>query len=373
MQVDLARTAGYGRAAWRWWTGELVAMMPEPLRAAWARSRRDLEIAFDGTHLRPRLLAKGQTRELGEVPLPESDPQTAAAALKALLREDDDETAYDRLVLRIDESRLLRRRLALPLAARADLAEALGYDIDRQTPFSPEEVYFAVAEHALDREAGQVTVDFVLVRRDDLDPVLASLRRAGLRLDRIEGTAGGPALAPEQAAWASRILWPRVTAGLTAAALVLAVIAAALPLSRVEARMEAVRGEIAEAREAATEAQSLREDIEALRQREDKLLQRKQSEPRVVGLLASLTEAMPEGAFVTELTYEDDELTMTGYARRASDVLGAVERSDAFSSARFLSPVTRDQRLERERFSLSARIAGGSTETADGAAGGSPS
>lgn len=47
---------------------------------------------------------------------------------------------------------------------------------------------------------------------------------------------------------------------------------------------------------------------------------------------------------------------MTGYAQTASVVLTAIEDSPRFFQARFISPVTPDQRVGRERFSLAAVI-----------------
>jgi len=354
MGLDAPAIVNVTRTIWRWWIGELSAVLPEGVRRAFRGWRRELVLDCDGRHLMLGLRRGAEIRPLGEVLFDREDPETAALALRAHLAESDE--TYDRCVLRLDEGRLLRRSVSLPAAVRGDLAEAVGYDIDRMTPFAPEDVYFGVEDLGIDRQAGQVAACVCVVRRCDLDPLLDALGAAGLLADRIEGIKGGPDLRPPRLPRPRAVLWPRATAALGAAAAALAIAAAILPTARIESRLADLEREVDAARTAALEVDRMRREIATLRERQTALLERKRREPMVIALLGELTRAVPEDAFITTLSYETREITLSGYARKASDVLGAVETAPHFDSARFLSPVTTDRRLERERFSLAARL-----------------
>lgn len=367
MRIDGISALRTIRELGRWWRGEIAALLPAVLLRPWADRRRDLDCLYDGTDLVVSLRQGRHRAEIGRLALGDGAPDAIGAALRTLLRETPE--SYDRLILRLDESRILRRTLRLPLAARRDLAEALEYDIDRQTPFAAEDVYFGSRERAVDEEAGAFEAELAVIRRRDLDPLLATMEAAGLPPDRIEGVSGGPDLRPATAMpHPAPVLWPRATAGLAVAAVLLALMGTIVPFARLADTRAELDDRLAKARAEAVAVDRMRQTVETLHSRRKALFARKAREPSVLALIDELTRVVPSDAFVTELTVTEDEITISGYARKASEVLGAVETAPHFDSARFLSPVTQDRRLERERFSLAARISGDE----DGAEAGAP-
>ena len=70
--------------------------------------------------------------------------------------------------------------------------------------------------------------------------------------------------------------------------------------------------------------------------------------------LAALREAMPDGAFIYRYTLDANHLTIHGEAPRASDVLLAIERSDAFAAAQQISPPSIADERGLERFHIRA-------------------
>lgn len=366
MRIDTMSVLQAVRGLWRWWAGEIGALLPAGLLRLWHDRRRDLECHYDGADLVVSFRQGERCEELGRLSLNQGAPETVGAALRTLLCESSE--GYDRLLIRLDESRLLRRHVRLPLAARRDLAEALEYDIDRQTPFAAEDVYFGSRERAVDEEAGEVEAELAVIRRGDLDPVLETLAAAGLVPDRIEGAAGGPDLRPATALPPPMpLLWPRATASLAIAAVLLALSGMVLPFARLADTRAELDARLAQARAEAVAVDRMRQNVETLQSRRSALFARKAREPSVLSLIEELTRAVPMEAFVTELTVTENEITISGYARKASEVLGAVETAPHFDAARFLSPVTQDRRLERERFSLAARILADPEETSAGA------
>lgn len=75
-------------------------------------------------------------------------------------------------------------------------------------------------------------------------------------------------------------------------------------------------------------------------------------------VLRELTEIVPDDAWLTEFSYRADrsEVRLSGYALSASQLLPVLEESDLFEKVRFTSPITTDQRLQKEQFRLEMKI-----------------
>ena len=77
-------------------------------------------------------------------------------------------------------------------------------------------------------------------------------------------------------------------------------------------------------------------------------------ERRVTVLLKELTDIIPADAYLTAFNLRGDRLTLDGFARSASDLITALEKSKHYKNVSFTSPTTRTG--DKDRFSLVAEI-----------------
>ncbi|MDT8343353.1 MAG: PilN domain-containing protein, partial [Thermohalobaculum sp.] len=131
-----------------------------------------------------------------------------------------------------------------------------------------------------------------------------------------------------------------------------------VPLHRAGTRLAEAEEAAQSARQAAVHAEALSRRIEALAARETALVDRRRTEPRALDHLAEVTRLLPDGSYLIQMTLAGGKLSMTGYAARATPLLGIVERSDRFAAARFTEPVLPDARMGAERFAIAADLAG---------------
>src|SRR5205823_14832388 len=94
-------------------------------------------------------------------------------------------------VLRLGEQDVLGKTVSLPLAAERELDQVLAFEMDRETPFKAEELYWNHRVEAADRKNGRLSVRLSLVPKASLAPLLTALSLAGIRPGRAE-IAGGP-------------------------------------------------------------------------------------------------------------------------------------------------------------------------------------
>lgn len=345
----------YSARFWRWWTGELRALVPGRVRRAATAWQRTLALHAGDAEWALTLDRAGGSHALGSVPAGDADPETAGAALRELVR--GTRGTYDRITVRVPAARALHRTTHLPLAARGHLREAVGYDMDRQTPFTPDEVYYAVADRGTTAAGDAVAVELEVVRRDDVDSALAALRHAGVTPDRVEIAGGGtgnllPAeMRPDRGGPARRL-----TALAAVIAVALAAAAVYLPIHQLQGELARAERELATVKRQAETVQTLRERAETLRTRVDELVTRKARDPVVTRLVADLTRTLPRSAFLDSLEYDRDQFTVKGYARNASALIARLAGLDRLTQVRFASPVTEASRVDGVRFHIVAAI-----------------
>jgi Tfp pilus assembly protein PilN len=87
------------------------------------------------------------------------------------------------IVLSVPKSWVIIKTADFPATVRENLSEVVAYEMDRLTPFNPEEVYFDY--RTLAEETDRLRLLVVAARTDRIDPYLAAFRDKGLRVTGI--------------------------------------------------------------------------------------------------------------------------------------------------------------------------------------------
>jgi len=358
---EMTRLKSAGATAWhfaRWWVDELAGLLPQRLSAPAVEDALILAPSADLSTATLAVESGRQRQPLGRFAL--AAPEAAAHALRAagILRAV--RAGHMPVVLRLPQALVSRQQLELPIAAQSDLEEAVGYDLDRRTPFSREHAVFAVRLVRLEPARKRLIAEVVVTPRATLDRALQAPRALGLEPSRVEAAdaagesasgdllraapsgANRPGRERDRAAWGL---------GLVAAALVAALVW--LPISLAQRRAADLAARFEAAKRANVAAVRLQHQIDELVQEDRYLLDKKRAAPNPLRLLLDTTRVTPDTAWLTEWDMTGEEVRLTGNAVSASGLVDALEHSQIFTGTAFLSPVTR-QPDGRERFSVSA-------------------
>jgi general secretion pathway protein L len=307
-------TIGEGfRQGWDWWVDELAQMTPERLRRG---GRADPPVAeIGGTDGAIRLWRRGRFSEISTG----AKPRSAALGLAP--------------------DQVLTRQVALPAVGRADARRLIALDLDRLTPFRPDQVYFDFERLDLDRGLGRQTLQLAVVPRPVADAALERARRHGLSALRLGVLDAGelrfdflPALRAAGhggRADRRRLIW------WAAAALLIGLNLAALVLKDAS-DVGRLRDAVEQQRPAAALATNLRKRVESEASRRRALLSRRTHDDPL-RIEAAVTRAFPPPQWIQRLEWNGRTLRLVGFRDAGFDVLAAIRKAGDLGEPRALT------------------------------------
>ena len=343
---------------WSWWIAELGGILPKSVRAAILPSVERLYLKLNGQNVIASRVTSESTDEIGRYPLTAEQLQPEQAQELEELANRARE-----VVLCLPADKVLTKTLSLPLVAEENLREVLGFEMDRQTPFGLDQVYYDYILTARDSKKNTLTLKLVVTPRQFLDKLLTHLDDIGFQPRQAticRENTGQPQpvnLLPKEARQRRPDTARYLNLALGVLALVLLLGAIALPLvnklhviNALEARVELVSAK-------AEVTRRLREEVEQLGMDSRFLLEKKQATPLTLEIINELTRILPDDTWINRLNIKGREVEIQGQSASAAALIPLIESSDSLRNPRFRSPVTKIPRLNTERFHLSAEVA----------------
>lgn len=337
--------------AWSWWTGELMELMPPSFREFIERRSRRLLVEFMGNDL---IILEGhadRVQVLKRVPV-----ESANESLAGLSRGARD------TALIVPSDKILSKALTLPLAAEENLYEVLGFEMDRHTPFSADQVYydFSITGRSVERQELSLVLFFAprkivdglveLASSCGIPPTAATSREAVT--ERFTDVNLLPAT--------MRAVTPRavnrLNLALSCLAALLLVTTLLLPIAQKQYMIGTLASQLEEQETAAGEAIRLQTEVEKLAEGSEQLMQKKQSNLLVLQVIDEMSRIVPDDTWIDRLDINGDEVLLQGQSTSSAALIGLIESSTVLHNVRFRAPVTQVAQTGSERFQLSANV-----------------
>jgi len=332
LNMDMEQAVQLLLRAWRWWIDELMAMLPPEWRER--VTRRSQNIAeLRGNALVYRDEQNGQVLQ--------ARPR---GAIKALMPADQ----------------VLIREMELPLLPMSDVKRMLALDIDRLTPFQPEQVFFDAAVVARDQEAGRQRITLGVALRASVESFLENLRAHSLEPAAI-GVASRRGFSGQDfdflaamheanggdAAQRRSLYWWIGAAALLVVNLALLTYRDSNSLDQLRQTVETQQGPVGV-------ALRTRERVDREAARRAALLQSK-SQSAPLPVLDAVTQAMPQDAWVRRFEWNGRSVHVTGSRKTSTDIIARLEASPVLRNAHSLTTTTRnDPAAITQQFDLTA-------------------
>ena len=340
-----------------WWGGELTALLPVRLRE-WVR--RGPDVLWLGVHAGVATIRRARTRAtLANIAADLPEDVQRAQFFEACRGIDPDDR---RLLLVVPAAQVLARRLVMPAAAAADPRRVAGYEIDRQTPFKSEQVYYDVRVSRDPAPVAHVALDLIVAPKSGIDPMLERLAALGAAPDAIDVQAADDTLAgvdllppsrrPRHADKRRRGNWILAVACLLLVALVLS-----QWLDNRRAALATMQADVDAMRAKATQSEQLRAQLAGAIAASRFLVKRKAENPPPLAVLDDLTRRLPDNAWLDMLTLDDSGgLDIKGEAAKAAALVDTLGNSKILQEPKLQGVIQPDPATGKERFELVARV-----------------
>ncbi|MEQ1528051.1 MAG: PilN domain-containing protein [Methylococcales bacterium] len=357
----------------RWWGRELSFLVPEKIKHLVNEKQGVIIIRPVSDQFELSYVLGEHTESLGMIARNESGQER----FKMLLA-DDERLSKAQTVLRLTNQQVIEKELGLPSVAKENLHQVVGYELDRYTPFKAEEVYYAVKPVPdVVNEPGQIRVNLLLTTRSVLDDIYKEVKALGcsplfvdFEEDANDFSQRGdyynllPYWLREKTAKSSQLLH----AALVATVLLLLGTALVLPLWFQYQTVNVLQAKIDEIEPEAKKIKALQLEIDNIIEKTKKLIAEKNAAPQVVTVLNALSELIKDDTWLAYAQYSEGQLQIQGESPTAATLIAALEDSEYFADARFVSPVTQDKVSGLERFQIAVNVTkADATDAADSA------
>lgn len=344
-----------------WWGSELLRCLPQRWRELLAERSDTLLLEREGQELIVwRERGNDAATEFGRISL--ELPAEEQAAAFARLRSGIENPSL-RIVLCIDNDRVLRRTVGLPAAAETNLRQVLSFEMDRQTPFKADQVYFDSRVAGRDASGRTLQVEMVLIPRGQLDAEIASVAGGVLPMDGIDTWKRGGSLQrrhvnllPAERRSRRRNMRVPVIAALFLLAVILLVLNMAMSLSNRGQAVELMRADVdrmdTTARKVRAQKQLLVDSISGA----NFLAEKKRTTPAVIALIDDITQRIPDNTFIERLNIENGQVQLQGQSSEAAKLIGLLSASPYLANSNFQGPIQPDARSGKERFQITAEL-----------------
>ncbi|WP_213877903.1 type II secretion system protein GspL [Pseudomonas sp. dw_358] len=262
-------------------------------------------------------------------------------------------------VLLLAPHEVLVQHIALPTTATRDLLRVLAFEIDKYTPFAPEQVHFTAT--VVGQAAGRASVLLLAIAQERLAAILqqsavAGLSVIGLRVQAppgpiLPGDLLPAALRPKVAVAARR---NRMLAGI---ALVLLVALMVTTLNQRQGQVERLREAVMSQRAEVAELETSRRELQVTRDAASYLSRLKSQRPTVSLMLADLSACLGDDTWLEQLQVQDGtDLSLTGQSKHASALIGRVSACFSVQGPQFQGVIQPDPQSGNDRFSLVAHL-----------------
>ncbi len=348
-----------------WWVRQLAGLIPAGWRSPETGGAETvISLGLDDAAA-PEAVIAVQSRRGEEVLCRAALDEAGVAAARVLLER---RRRPARTVLRLPGAALLEREVALPLAAEWDLLAVVGNDLDRLTPFRPEELVWTAEAIGRDRARGRLLLRLSFVPRALFAAWLPVLARVGLVPEQIEvarpngrGTTGKAErraylrLALDRREGAERQERRRLRLA-AACVCVLALSAVVLPFVRQSLAERALSVRMAALRPQVAEVLALRSRIGSAAEGADAISALRAAIGDPLQALAILTRILPDDTWLESFTLSHRQLAITGRSARAARLIGLIAADPLLRDPAFTAAVTRAPEGGDE-FSIHAELA----------------
>lgn len=344
-----------------WWGQELSFLLPKKFRETLAGGKGLLVVEANAQSVKVSYLNQGQENVLGEF-------EHNALAKEELHNIIESHPKYKEapVVLRVPDHLSVKQDIFLPVAAEANIQQALTYELDKYTPFNKDQVYFDTIIFDKEKNATQLHLLLILVKKNTLDEMYESSLNLGLIPSFADSAAktvvsGEPKtqynLLPSDLCQKRNKTPFFIMLGSMLLTFALLAFLLFYPIYKLEKGLDRVKHHRRLVEDAALKIDESKKGIDYLYLATQKVIDRQNEIPAMIEVINTASKTLKDDTWVSQFRFVNKSLQLTGQSGSASSLIQSLEKTSIFHNTKFISPVTKDNRSGLERFKISTEVA----------------
>ncbi len=343
-----------------WWTEGLSYLCPASMRKLFKPAPEFITLEFKGQQVSCNRYTDDSNEAIETRHFNPEDDVVRDSVLNWLQEHSQHKSE---ITLVIPDECFLTRKMTFPKATSSNLRQVLSFEMNRKTPFTPEQTYFDYLLINPNSQLDKVQLELILVPRERVDSYLELLTSWNIKLNAIR-----PAIhhnnkqlnliAPEDRPQTDTASDKNMLI-LTATTCLLLVAVLYAPILNQEKQLALLETKVAKSRKTVIQLQALKQNKEKLFKQSRFLDNKRTNETSTIKLIDEVTKIIPDDTWLTRLIMKSGELQLQGESSHASSLIQILESSDYFAEVQFRSPVTQNRTTNKDKFHLSAQLARG--------------
>jgi general secretion pathway protein L len=264
----------------------------------------------------------------------------------------------------LPNNRALVRKVALPIAAKENLVEVIGFELDKYVPFKADQVQLSYKINNEIDNTDKIMLDLAVVPKEQISSIIKLCDEKAIALNGIDIDTSksntpkklGVNLLPRNKRKAKDYTNLKIN-------VVLLFLLSALVYFVMHTSVVNKQNKIQILTEQNSELQKLARDSKLLKKElkevivSSKFLQNEKKEiVPIVTLMSDLTEKLPNHTFITRLRVTDETLEIGGHSDNANSLIPKLDESSLWFSPQFKGSVRPDSRTGKEIYTIQADL-----------------
>lgn len=262
----------------------------------------------------------------------------------------------------LEKKKYLIKKVSLPIETEENLREVLSFEMDRQTPFKANQVYYDYVIVGRDKQARTLEVNLILAPIDKLTYALGILNNNDIVINAISpceehnGLFNKVNLLPPEQRKKPQRGYRLINYLLLFIFSVLLLANLALPIQQKSNIAKVVEQELIDFKQQSAETVALRSKVDQAKLENRFLETKKKQSLQILQILNELTLVIPDDTWISNFELRDDTIHLHGQSIASAALIPLIDASPLFKNVSFRSPVTQNRQNNTERFHVSAEL-----------------
>lgn len=265
----------------------------------------------------------------------------------------------------LPNSDALIRKIALPQAAKENLDEVIGFELDKYVPFNSGQVQLSYKIDKDNQNAEKILIDLAVIPKQKVKDILNLCNEKTISLDGLDiNTASenslptylGVNLLPQDQRTASDFFNLKLNLGLMVLLIGLIYFVMHNSLANKQNKIERITQINAELQKQARTSKLLRKELKTVIVSSKFLQNQKKEHPQLVVLLSDITTILPDATFISRLKVDQEKIEITGQSDNAYALVPKLDESKNWYVPGVVGSITKDPKTKKDKFTIKAAL-----------------